>query len=103
LLRHSRRRCPGGLWAYQAVWHRVRRDHANVGAASVSRPGLRQVDARPPGQLREAPRRRDTPLETGIQQHAAIRLYEREGFERIPPFGNYRVDPISLCYERNLT
>ena len=42
-------------------------------------------------------------LETGIHQHAAIRLYEREGFERIPPYGNYRVDPISLCYERNLT
>jgi putative acetyltransferase len=39
-------------------------------------------------------------LETGIHQHAAIRLYEREGFRRIPPFGNYRVDPVSLCYEK---
>jgi ribosomal protein S18 acetylase RimI-like enzyme len=39
-------------------------------------------------------------LETGIHQHAAIRLYEREGFKRIPPFGNYRVDPVSLCYGR---
>ena len=39
-------------------------------------------------------------LETGIHQHAAIRLYEREGFKRIPPFGNYRMDPVSLCYEK---
>ena len=36
-------------------------------------------------------------LETGIHQHAAIRLNEREGFKRIPPFGSYRNDPVSLC------
>lgn len=41
-------------------------------------------------------------LETGIHQHAAIRLYEREGFKRIPPFGNYRNDPVSLCYEKRI-
>jgi ribosomal protein S18 acetylase RimI-like enzyme len=41
-------------------------------------------------------------LETGIQQHAAIRLYEREGFKRIPPFGSYRNDPVSLCYEKHM-
>jgi ribosomal protein S18 acetylase RimI-like enzyme len=41
-------------------------------------------------------------LETGIHQHAAIRLYEREGFKRIPPFGSYRNDPVSLCYERRI-
>lgn len=41
-------------------------------------------------------------LETGIHQHAAIRLYEREGFKRIPPFGSYRVDPVSLCYEKRI-
>ena len=39
-------------------------------------------------------------LETGIHQHAAIRLYEREGFKRIPPFGPYRDDPVSRCYEK---
>ena len=39
-------------------------------------------------------------LETGIHQHAAIRLYEREGFTRIPPFGPYRDDPVSRCYEK---
>ena len=40
-------------------------------------------------------------LETGIHQHAAIGLYEREGFRRIPPFGEYQEDPLSRCYEKN--
>lgn len=39
-------------------------------------------------------------LETGIHQHAAIRLYERMGFQRIPPFGAYKDDPLSLFYEQ---
>jgi putative acetyltransferase len=39
-------------------------------------------------------------LETGIHQDAAIRLYEREGFRRTPPFGPYRDDPVSRCYEK---
>jgi len=41
-------------------------------------------------------------LETGIHQHAAIGLYERTGFYRIPPFGDYFDDPVSLCYEKRL-
>jgi GNAT superfamily N-acetyltransferase len=41
-------------------------------------------------------------LETGVHQHAAIRLYERLGFYRIPPFGPYTSDPLSLCYEKPL-
>jgi putative acetyltransferase len=39
-------------------------------------------------------------LETGIYQKAAIRLYERLGFRRIPPFGSYTDDPVSRCYEK---
>ncbi|MBZ0299763.1 MAG: GNAT family N-acetyltransferase [Anaerolineae bacterium] len=42
-------------------------------------------------------------LETGIYQLEAIQLYERAGFQRIPPFGNYREDPLSICYEKRLT
>jgi putative acetyltransferase len=42
-------------------------------------------------------------LETGIHQHEAIRLYERMGFYRIPPFGGYSDDPLSLCCEKRLT
>jgi len=41
-------------------------------------------------------------LETGIYQREGIALYERLGFVRIPPFGPYFVDPLSLCYERRL-
>jgi len=41
-------------------------------------------------------------LETGIHQEAAIRLYERCGFRRIPPFGPYTEDPVSRCYEKRL-
>jgi len=42
-------------------------------------------------------------LETGIHQRAAINLYERVGFQRIPPFGPYTDDPLSRCYEKQLT
>ncbi|MBX3063986.1 MAG: GNAT family N-acetyltransferase [Anaerolineae bacterium] len=42
-------------------------------------------------------------LETGIYQTDAIKLYERYGFQRIPPFGDYFDDPVSLCYEKRLS
>ena len=41
-------------------------------------------------------------LETGIHQTAAIHMYERWGFAQIPPFGDYKVDPLSLFYARRL-
>jgi ribosomal protein S18 acetylase RimI-like enzyme len=41
-------------------------------------------------------------LETGVFQTEAIRLYERMGFRRIPPFGPYTNDPLSLYYEKLL-
>ncbi len=40
-------------------------------------------------------------LETGIHQAAAIRLYERLGFRRVPPFGEYVEDPLSVFYEKS--
>lgn len=42
-------------------------------------------------------------LETGIHQHAAIRLYERMGFQSILPFGEYREDPRSRFYEKHIS
>jgi GNAT superfamily N-acetyltransferase len=42
-------------------------------------------------------------LETGIHQRAAIRLYEGAGFRRIPPFGPYTDDPLSLYFEKRLS
>jgi putative acetyltransferase len=41
-------------------------------------------------------------LETGIYQTEALGLYESYGFARIPPFGEYWDDPVSLCYEMRL-
>ena len=41
-------------------------------------------------------------LETGVHQQEAIRLYERLGFKRIPPFPPYFEDPLSRCYEMRL-
>ena len=41
-------------------------------------------------------------LETGIYQTDAIRLYERYGFARRAPFGEYKVDPLSIYFEKQL-
>ena len=41
-------------------------------------------------------------LETGIHQAEAVGLYERMGFRRIPPFGAYQEDPLSLFYEKQI-
>ncbi|WP_227319718.1 GNAT family N-acetyltransferase [Acidisoma silvae] len=41
-------------------------------------------------------------LETGIRQPEAIGLYEATGFRRIPPFGSYRDDPLSVFMEKAL-
>jgi putative acetyltransferase len=41
-------------------------------------------------------------LETGEPQAAAIALYERAGYRRIPPFGEYVDDPTSVCMEKSL-
>jgi putative acetyltransferase len=41
-------------------------------------------------------------LETGIHQLEAIGLYEGFGFQRIPPFGTYEEDPLSLFYEKRI-
>ncbi|MFN8473077.1 MAG: GNAT family N-acetyltransferase [Anaerolineae bacterium] len=41
-------------------------------------------------------------LETGIHQQEAVGLYEGAGYHRIPPFGPYWDDPVSLCYEKRL-
>ena len=41
-------------------------------------------------------------LETGMYQTDAIRLYERYGFERRGPFGEYKVDPLSIYLEKKL-
>jgi putative acetyltransferase len=41
-------------------------------------------------------------LETGIRQRQALALYERTGFARIPPFGEYVSSPVSICMAKDL-
>jgi putative acetyltransferase len=41
-------------------------------------------------------------LETGIHQPDAIALYERAGFVRCAPFGDYAADPLSIFMEKPL-
>ncbi len=41
-------------------------------------------------------------LETGIYQRDAIALYENWGFHTIPPFGEYKPDPLALFYEKEI-
>jgi putative acetyltransferase len=41
-------------------------------------------------------------LETGIHQKAAVGLYEQAGFRSIPPFGDYKEDPLSRFYEKRI-
>ena len=41
-------------------------------------------------------------LETGIYQTEAINLYERSGFQRCAPFGEYKDDPLSVYFEKSI-
>ena len=41
-------------------------------------------------------------LETGIHQPEALLLYERAGYQRRGPFGNYTEDPLSIFMEKKL-
>jgi GNAT superfamily N-acetyltransferase/predicted kinase len=41
-------------------------------------------------------------LETGVEQPEALALYEKLGYERIPPYGEYMDDPRSVCFGKEL-
>lgn len=41
-------------------------------------------------------------LETGAEQHAAVRFYERMGYVKRGPFGGYPDNGLSLFYEKRL-
>ena len=41
-------------------------------------------------------------LETGLRQPEAIALYETAGYRRIPSFGPFEDDPLSVCYGKDL-
>ena len=55
--------------------------------------------------LADYARRQDTSLlrlETGIYEVEAIGLYERFGFQRRTPFGEYVEDPLSVYFEKTI-
>lgn len=41
-------------------------------------------------------------LETGNEQPEALRLYERIGYDRFPGYGQYKDDPRSICFSKEL-
>lgn len=41
-------------------------------------------------------------LETGVRQAPALALYERAGYTRIEPYGEYTASPLSICYGKTL-
>lgn len=41
-------------------------------------------------------------LETGISQPEAIGLYRKAGFEEVPPFPPYKLDPLSMFMQKTL-
>ena len=41
-------------------------------------------------------------LETGIRQPEALGLYSRSGYIEVGPFGDYRLDPLSVFMEKAL-
>jgi putative acetyltransferase len=41
-------------------------------------------------------------LETGVQSFSALRLYERLGYQRRPPFADYPDDPLCVFMEKRL-
>ena len=41
-------------------------------------------------------------LETGEPQVAAIQLYEKLGYTTIPPYGEYKDEPDTVCYAKRL-
>jgi putative acetyltransferase len=41
-------------------------------------------------------------LETGVDQHNALALYENAGYRRIGPFGSFHEDPLCVYMEKHL-
>ena len=42
-------------------------------------------------------------LETGLRQPEAIALYEAAGFAKVNCYGNYTANPMSVCFEKEIS
>jgi putative acetyltransferase len=72
----------------------VRQDHRRNGFSKIILAALEQ-SARSRGY-------RTIRLETGVNQPAAISLYEGAGYKRIPCYAEFVTDPRSRCFEKRL-
>jgi putative acetyltransferase len=80
-------------------WAEIKRMFVSP-AARGQQLGRRMLDA-----LQDAARGQGAALlrlETGISQPEALGLYRSAGFQEIPPFGDYKPDPLSLFMEKAL-
>jgi putative acetyltransferase len=72
----------------------VRREHRRNGYSKVILAALEEI-ARGRGY-------RTVRLETGVNQPAAMALYERSGYQCIPCYGEFVSEPMSRCFEKRL-
>jgi GNAT superfamily N-acetyltransferase len=87
----------GGLRAHEGDVGEVKRMYVTPAArrAGVARTVLSELESR----ARELGYSR-LRLETGIRQPEAIALYESFGYAPIEPYGLYRDEPMSRCFEK---
>ncbi len=41
-------------------------------------------------------------LETGVHQTEALMMFEKQGYTRVPRFGDYPDDPLSVFMEKSI-
>jgi putative acetyltransferase len=93
------RRMPGEPASQGRAYVEVKRMYVQPEARS-QRIGVRLLEA-----LEDAARGRGVELamlETGVDQHEAIRLYERTGYRRCEAFGGYPDNGLSAFYSKDL-
>jgi putative acetyltransferase len=74
------------MWVEEAAWGRgIARQILNVLMAEAGGAGVESLR-----------------LETGVDNLAALALYEKAGFKHRAPFADYRPDPLSVFMERRL-
>jgi GNAT superfamily N-acetyltransferase len=89
----------GGVRSLEGTIAEIKRMYVDPAAR---RRGIgRRILARLEDAAREAGYR-TARLETGLARPEAIALYDAAGYQRIPPFGEYRDDPLSVCFEKRL-
>ena len=89
----------GGIRAHDADIGEIKRMYVKPAArhAGIARTVLSELESRA-RDLGYARLR----LETGIRQPEAIALYESFGYAPIEPYGLYRDEPMSRCFEKRL-